>query len=80
MEQCNERRQEKRPRELDALARTLVQVQTWSVDRIKGELTKRGLCTSGLKHNLVPQLAAAMVDEGGGEREEARPRICMRER
>ena len=52
------------------MARTLVQVQTWSVDRIKGELTKRGLCTSGLKHNLVPQLAAAiMVDEGGGERE-----------
>ena len=72
MEQCNERRQEKRPRELDALARTLVQVQTWSVDRIKGELTKRqrSMHKRAVKHNLVPQLAAAiMVDEGGGERE-----------
>ena len=52
----------------------------WGVCRIKEELMTRGLCTSGLKRDLVVRLAAAMVSEGAEEREEARPRIGMRGR
>ena len=39
-----------------------------------------GLHTCGLKRDLVARLAAAMANEGGGEGEAARPRMCMRER
>ena len=79
MEQRAEVRQGKRGREQNEAAGGIN--PAWDVLRVKEELTKRGLCTSGLmKRDLVPRLAAAMVDEGGGEREEARPRICMRER
>ena len=47
---------------------------------LKDELSAKGLSTDGLKRDLVARLAAAMVNEGAGEREEARPRIGMRER
>ena len=79
MEQRAEVRLGKRAREPAATAAVLLD-PTWGVCRLKEELITRGLCTSGLKRDLVVRLAAAMVDEGGGEREEARSRICMRER
>ena len=52
----------------------------WDVCRLKEELTKKGLCTDGKKRDLVARLAATVVNEEAGEREEARPRIGMRER
>ena len=80
MEQRAEVRQGKRAREPAVVAGALDQVQTWSVPRIKDEMAKRGLDMSGLKRDLVARLAAAMANEEGRGGEEARPRICMRER
>ena len=80
MVQRAEVRQGKRAREPAVVAGALDQVQTWSVPRIKDALEARGLCMSGLKRDLVLRLATAMAHGEGGEREEARPRICMRER
>ena len=80
MEQRAEVRQGKRAREPNEVAGGVD--PAWSVCRIKDEMAKRGLDMSGLKRDLVARLAAAMANEGGGEGEgeEARPRICMRER
>ena len=80
MVQRAEVRQGKRAREPAVVAGALDQVQTWSVPRIKDALDARGLSTCGLKRDLVLRLATAMAHGEGGEREEARPRICMRER
>ena len=79
MEQRAEVRLGKRARESAATAALLL-VPTWGVCKIKEELMARGLSQCGLKRALVERLAAAMVHEGAGEREEARPRIGMRER
>lgn len=51
VEQRAERREGKRAREPATVAGTIVQVQSWSVDRIKRELDEKGLRTCGL--NLV---------------------------
>ena len=76
MEQRAEVRQVKRAREPADVGVD----PTWDVPRLKLEMDKKGLCTSGLKRDLVARWAAAMANEGGGEGEEARPRLCMRER
>ena len=72
MEQRAERRKGKRAREPATVAGTIVQVQSWSVDRIKRELDEKGLHTCGLKRDLVARLAAAMANGGVGDWETVR--------
>ena len=78
MEQRAEVRQGKRAREPNEVAGGVD--PAWSVCRLKEEMDKRGIDTSGRERDLAARLAAAMANEGGGEGEAARPRMCMRER